>query len=102
MNERRTVMTQSECWKPTNILDHLLAAESNQTLTDRQIAHNMNTFFIAGHETVAGVLHSTIQFLSRNLEAQSKAREEIRTVTSGGEITYEAIEEMRYLDCCVS
>ena len=88
-------------WEAVDILDHLLAAGGSETLSSEEIAHNMNTFFIAGHETTASTMNSALHFLSRNPNAQERARSEILEVWDDGELDYEKIKKMTFIDCCI-
>lgn len=58
-------------------------------------------FFIAGFETSSTATTFALYELAKNVELQDKAREEIRHVLQkyGGEMTYEAIQDMKYLRC---
>lgn len=57
-------------------------------------------FFGAGFETSSNTLSFLVLELAHNKQIQSKAREEIVKVLKkhGGELTYEALKEMSYLD----
>uniref|UniRef100_A0A6U1W3V7 Cytochrome P450 n=1 Tax=Vannella robusta TaxID=1487602 RepID=A0A6U1W3V7_9EUKA len=84
-----------------DILDYLLTGSSSITLSDREIVHNLNTFFIAGHETTSGALTSVLHFLARNPDAQKRARAEIESTCKGNELTYDDIRELKYGECCI-
>ena len=99
--KREIIRDAGESWKPEDILDFLLSAEQNHSLSDRQIAHDMNTFFIAGHETTAGALTSCLHLLAKNPEAQDKLREEIFAVCGNGDPTQEDIKKIDYLNYCI-
>lgn len=101
VSKREMIKEAGPSWKPEDILDFLLSAEQNHALSDRQIAHDMNTFFIAGHETTAGALCSALHFLSENIEAQEKLRDEITSICETNDPTYEDIKKMTYLDYCL-
>lgn len=60
-------------------------------------------FLIAGFETSSTVLTFTAYELALNHDVQSRLREEIFKVLEkhGGDCTYEAIQEMEYLDMVV-
>lgn len=64
-----------------------------------EIVANTILFFIAGFDTSSSVMNFSLYQLARNPEIQEKTREEIKNVLQkhGGEITYEAIQDMTYL-----
>ena len=99
--KREIIRDAGESWKPEDILDFLLSAEQNHSLSDRQIAHDMNTFFIAGHETTAGALTSCLHLLAKHPEVQDKLREEIFAVCGNDDPTQEDIKKIDYLNYCI-
>ncbi|XP_074025834.1 cytochrome P450 6-like isoform X1 [Leptinotarsa decemlineata] len=71
-----------------------------QLLTFNEIAAQCFVFFLAGFETSATTMTFALLELALNQDVQKKLREEINTVldASDGEVTYEAIMKMSYLD----
>lgn len=66
------------------------------------LAAQATQFFIAGFETTGSTIAFTLYELSLNPHIQDRLREEIRTVIKKhGGITYEAIQEMNYLDMTI-
>jgi cytochrome P450 family 6 len=61
-------------------------------------------FFLAGFETISDKLTFCFEELARNPDIQERVRKEINTVLNNhdGNITYEVISEMEYLDKVVS
>jgi cytochrome P450 family 6 len=82
------------------ILPFALLAE----VTMDVIAAQAFLFFNAGFETTSGAMTFGLYELARNPDIQERVRNEIDTVLGrhGGNITYEAISEMEYLDKVVS
>lgn len=60
-------------------------------------------FYTAGYETSAAAISFTLTELALNQEIQNKVRDEINVILEkySGEITFEAIKEMEYLDNCL-
>lgn len=59
-------------------------------------------FFAAGFETTASTIAYTLYELCLNTEIQGILREEIKTnLTKHNALTYEGIQEMKYLDMCI-
>ena len=92
---------KNEEWAPKDILDFLLFSRDGDLLTDLQIARDLNTFFVAGHETTAGALSNTIHFLAENPECQRKAREEVLSVCGNNPPSHEDIQKMEYINNCI-
>jgi len=98
---------QSLVDKPENerdLLDLMLHSqdeESGRKLTDTELQHNMNTFFIAGHETTSSTMTSALYFLANNADVQAKAREEVDRVLGGREPVYEDMKELKYLNLVI-
>lgn len=64
----------------------------------------INSESFAGYETSSSTMTFCLFELSRNKDVQSKVHEEIdRVMKSAGsdEITYDLLQEMKYLDCCI-
>ncbi|NP_001352492.1 cytochrome P450 6a14-like [Aethina tumida] len=70
------------------------------TLTITEIAAQCLLFFLAGFETSSTAMTFALFELAQNPELQDKAREEVMRVLArhNGEITYESISEMHYMD----
>ncbi|GBN81544.1 Cytochrome P450 3A8, partial [Araneus ventricosus] len=73
---------------------------SNKGLTlDEAVAQSVS-FFIAGYDTMASTVSFVTYLLALHPEIQNRTFEEIREVLqeTKGELTYEALQEMKYLD----
>nr|UDM55055.1 cytochrome P450 [Anopheles sinensis] len=72
-------------------------------MTIEQCAANVFMFYFAGTESSTGAISFTLHELSHNPEVMTKLQQEIDEMLerNGGEITYENIKAMKYLDLCV-
>lgn len=61
-------------------------------------------FFVAGFETSSTTMQFALYELSKKQEVQDKLRQEIRRVLKNhnGQITYEGVQELEYLDWVVA
>lgn len=77
---------------------------SEDSLTFSELAAQAFVFFAAGFETSSTLMSFALIELAANQEIQDKLREEINSVLGGssGELSYEAIHDMRYLDMVIS
>ncbi|KAG8039659.1 hypothetical protein G9C98_000388 [Cotesia typhae] len=69
-------------------------------LTDVDLAAQLFIFFIAGFETSGSTISNCVFELALNHNIQNKLREEINDelLRTGGEITYDGINNLKYLD----
>ncbi|KAG5898055.1 hypothetical protein JTB14_001762 [Gonioctena quinquepunctata] len=59
-------------------------------------------FFVAGFETTSGAISATLHELCVNKDIQTRVRKEIvGKIEEHGGITYEAVQDMKYLRMCV-
>ncbi|XP_054006351.1 probable cytochrome P450 6a14 [Hylaeus anthracinus] len=72
----------------------------NIELTDSFLASQAFVFFAAGFETSSSGISHTLYELARNHDVQDKLRQEIKEMyaKTGGEMKYEHIKGMKYLD----
>ncbi|XP_065092330.1 cytochrome P450 6d3-like [Ochlerotatus camptorhynchus] len=68
-----------------------------------QCAANVFLFYVAGSDTSTSAITFTLHELSQHPETMQKLQEEIdeMVVKSNGELTYDGIKAMPYLDLCV-
>lgn len=79
------------------------AQNNGEKMTVEQCAANVFLFYVAGAETSTATISFTLHELSHNPEVMTKLQQEIDEMLerNGGEITYENIKDMKYLDLCV-
>lgn len=83
-----------------DLLGRLLAAEDPDTherLDENQLADELITFLIAGHETTAASLAFTCYLLSQHPDVEQKVIDEIDEIIGTGEPTYDDIQKLKYL-----
>lgn len=73
-------------------------------LTDDDITSQVLAFFLAGFDSVSSMLCFAAYELALNLDIQEKLRKEVDEAfeRTNGNITYEAITGMKYLDMVMS
>ena len=83
-----------------DFMQSLIEMKKSGSLTVEEIAANSFVFFLAGFETSALVMIWTLYELAKNLEIQERLRDEICDVLEkfGGQISYDALQEMKYFD----
>lgn len=72
-------------------------------MTYEEIAAQVFIFYIAGSETSSSTVAYTLYELARNEELMYRTQEDIKTTLEkhNGEISYEAIRDMKFIDLCV-
>ncbi|EIM87138.1 cytochrome P450 [Stereum hirsutum FP-91666 SS1] len=86
-----------------DILSLLMQAKrrnNGQGLSNRQIADNVATFIMVGHETSAASLTLTLLDLARDQNSQTKLRNAIARL-GDGELDFDAVQKLEYLDAVV-
>lgn len=71
---------------------------TGEKLDDDNIAHQMITFLIAGHETTSGLLSFATYLLLKNPDALQKARDIVDRVLGEGLPRIEHLAELRYIE----
>jgi len=82
-----------------DILLDLKKQENGKVLTVEQLAAQVFVFFVAGFETSSSNMSYALFELAKNPAVQEKLRLEIsEVIAKHGELTYEAMLDMPYLD----
>ncbi|XP_022217127.1 probable cytochrome P450 6d5 [Drosophila obscura] len=74
-----------------------------KTVSKDFIAGQLFIFFVAGYETTASTAAFTIYELTQNPEVMAKAVEDVKSALEkhDGKLTYDAIQDMKYLELCI-
>lgn len=70
-------------------------------LDENTIAAQAFGFFAAGYETSSNTIAFCLYELALNQEIQDKTRREVHNAIGDGKLTYDAIQEMKYLDMVI-
>ncbi|KAK2587620.1 hypothetical protein KPH14_003745 [Odynerus spinipes] len=75
----------------------------NFEITDSLLTAQAFVFFAAGFETSSSTISNAMYELALNQTVQDKLRQEIKEVleSTGGEITYDCLKEMKWLDAVI-
>lgn len=78
--------------------------ESKKMMSINEMAAHVFTFYFAGFETTSSTLSFCLYELAKNAAIQQRVHDEIDTVLTEfkGQITYEAISAMKYLESCIN
>lgn len=87
------------CTVDANDKENTDVGEIDKTkLTLNELAAQAFVFFVAGFETTSSTMSYCLYELAKNSYIQRAVQDEI---DRHGDITYDSINEMKYLDCCV-
>jgi len=83
--------------------DTTIADEKHKTFTLNEISAQAWVFYLAGFETSSATTSFCLYELAKNVDIQRKLQKEIDEITEkyNGEITYDSLSEMKYLDMCI-
>ncbi|XP_070168055.1 cytochrome P450 4C1-like [Polyergus mexicanus] len=85
------------------MLDHLIAASRDNSLTDLDIKEEVDTFMFAGHDTTAMSMTFALLLLAEHKDIQERVRIEVDTAMqeNGGKLTMRSLQNLPYLDRCL-
>uniref|UniRef100_A0A1Y1N4A8 Cytochrome P450 n=1 Tax=Photinus pyralis TaxID=7054 RepID=A0A1Y1N4A8_PHOPY len=104
IKETLRIRRQEKIERP-DMINLLIEAQRNpknaeHQMTDEDITAQALIFFLAGFDTVASAMTFLAYELAINPDVQRKLHEEI--CRTSGEVTYETIKSMSYLECVLS
>lgn len=74
---------------------------SLKKFTFEELAAQAFVFFLAAFETNSGAMTFCLFEIAKNPRIQQKLQDEIDQELANGEMTYETIKNLKYLDCCL-
>ncbi|XP_025266593.1 cytochrome P450 4C1-like [Camponotus floridanus] len=85
------------------MLDLLIAASQESSLTDLDIREEVDTFMFEGHDTTAMGIMFALLLLAEHKDIQERVRVEVNTVMqeNGGKLTMKSLQNLSYLDRCL-
>ncbi|XP_055947766.1 cytochrome P450 3A8-like [Argiope bruennichi] len=83
---------------------HISKSIPAKKLSEEELVAQCMTFFVAGYPTSTSTLSYTSYLLALHPEIQEKLRQEVdkTLLENEGELNYEIVHSMKYLDCVVS
>merc|ERR1712232_280206 len=103
ITKRRNGETQS-LGKKADLLDLMLNStdpRSGQQMDEEMIIDNVLTFLFAGQDSTATAMASCLCFLNAQPECKRRLLQEINDVVGEGQIEWEHLGKMKYLDWCI-
>jgi cytochrome P450/NADPH-cytochrome P450 reductase len=103
LRKRRNGETQRAAGKK-DLLDMMLEDKDSKTgkkMTDEMIVDNILTFLFAGQDSTAAAMATTLCFLHANPRCKEKLVREIDAVLGDGELEWDHLSELVYLDWCI-
>lgn len=83
--------------EPLDFLDLMIAAVEEDFEDMETTVDNLLTFVVAGHETSANALAWGVYLLALTPDIQTKIRQEIKSISPQGPVSFEDIQQMRLL-----
>lgn len=89
--------------KQEDIMQWLLNGMDQEKMDEHEAISHGFSFFIEGFETSGNVLSFALYAMAKNPDIQQRLREEMHDVLErhNNELTFDAMQEMTYLDCVV-
>ncbi|NP_001306597.1 cytochrome P450 28L1 [Ceratitis capitata] len=84
-----------------DFMDYILSIKENHNLNDKDLISYTMTLLIEGLDTSATVLSHCLFLLGRYQTVQKKLFNEVISNSKNGELSFESINQLPYLDACV-
>ncbi|NJL15316.1 MAG: cytochrome P450 [Microscillaceae bacterium] len=99
----QSILTERRQKPSSDILGELCLArnEDGAQLSDEDIINHLIFLLMAAHDTTASTLTSLFYELAAHPEWQEKLREESRAFAQSGEMRFERLVELKYLDLAI-
>ncbi|CAD7092573.1 unnamed protein product [Hermetia illucens] len=102
MKEAIKIRQSTKCDR-VDFLNYLLELREKKNLSEIEVAAHTITFFVDGFETSSILISNCIRCLAQHESAQQKLRDEInKTIEENGEVSFETLQELPYLDQCIN
>lgn len=100
-SRRKLILDENFNEKSFALIDNLiLAAKHDESITDEIICGELGTFMVAGVDTLSAVVKFALFALSKNLNIQNKAVEELKQIFEDDparNVTMNDVQSMKYL-----
>ncbi|XP_039304259.1 cytochrome P450 4C1 isoform X4 [Solenopsis invicta] len=85
------------------LLDILIQASQDGTLSDSDIREEVDTFMFEGHDTTAMGIFYILSLLAEHKDIQDCVRKEVNAIMreSEGKLTMKSLQDMQYLERCI-
>ncbi|XP_067614781.1 probable cytochrome P450 28d1 isoform X2 [Eurosta solidaginis] len=84
-----------------DFMDHLISLRQNKNINIKELTSHTMTFLIDGLDTSATAISHCLFLLGRHQSAQKKLFEEITRNSINGDLSFEKLNKLPYLDACV-
>ncbi|KAL8560486.1 hypothetical protein ACOMHN_015008 [Nucella lapillus] len=84
-----------------NVEEESGGTKTNKKLTEEEVVAQGIQVFNAGFETTSSTLMYLTYCLATHLDVQEKIHQEILAVVGQGEVQYEHLQQLKYLDCVI-
>jgi len=100
---KRTNKETSAPGQMPDLLDLMLYgidAKTGEKMSNENIGYQIITFLIAGHDTTASSMSFFLDFVTSDPRVEAKLLREIESVVGNGDVKFEDLRRLKYLDMC--